>query len=147
MSDEKSLKAARGVLGALGPDNVVIKVQPGGNGALPHVASAQSIYHEGVIAHADLGDLNGADEAALAELRAALLVIAADGTDVEAKLDLSDKDVAYLRLVCEGLNDAQCAERLGLSLRAIKSRKKSVLTSAACTSLSQAVQKFFKSNG
>ena len=143
MTDTFSVEAAYKVVRAAGDDNVVVKVQPGTDCA-KRAGDPTAVFHDGTIARAHIDNLNGSGEEDIAELRAALLVIAAeDGSDRPA-LDLSDKDVAYLRLVCDGLSDAECAEKLGLSLRAIKSRKKSVLAATSCLTLSHAVKRFVR---
>ena len=139
-----SIEAAYDVLRAAGNENVVVKVQPGADCAKTYASHPTAIFHDGTIARAQMDGSRDADPDAVAELRAALLVIAAEDTSEQPKAEFNEKDVAYLRLVCEGLNDAECAERLGLSLRAIKSRKKSVLAASASVSLSHAVKRFVR---
>lgn len=138
----RSIDAARGVLRASGSDNVVVKVQPGGACELAALSVPSAIYHDGVVAQAETEP--GPSEEETAELRAALLVIASDNGDSTPPMALSNKEIAYLELVCEGKSDTEAAEKLGLSLRAIKSRKKSVLATTGCTSLSHAVSRFLK---
>ena len=130
------------VLRSVGSKDAVVKLSVGADSAMLHGGDPHAIFHDGSIARAQLTETEKARDSEIAELRAALLVVATEDGGVAGKMDLSDKDVAYLRLVCEGLNDTECAERLGLSVRAIKSRKKSVLAATNCLSLSHAVKRF-----
>lgn len=142
MASPVFLTAAYDVLRSVGSKDAVVKLSLGTESASTHGKDPLSIFHDGNVARVQLTDVNGAQAADIAEMRAALLVVAAEDTGTVSKMDLSDKDIAYLRLVCEGLTDAECAERLGLSVRAIKSRKKSVLVATNCDSLSHAVKRF-----
>lgn len=139
-----SVEAAYKVLRSAGSDNLVVKVQPGNDCAKSYAHHPKAIFHDGTIARSQEATSCDKQEDCAAEFRAALLVVAAEDGAVAPRIDFNDKDIAYLRLVCEGLSDAECAERLGLSLRAIKSRKKSVLAAASCTSLSHAVKRFVR---
>ncbi len=144
MTNTISEDAAYGVVRSVGNDNVVVKLQPAQDGAKDRVLEPLSIFHEGTVARAQLTEPCDATDTAMAELRAALLVIAREDQSNGPNFVLNEKDIAYLRLICEGFNDAECADRLGISVRAIKSRKKSVLSATSSTSLSHAIKRFLR---
>lgn len=142
MASPVFLTVAYDVLRSIGSKDAVVKLSVGTESATTLGDDPNAIFHEGNVARAQVTAVGNSQDAEMAEMRAALLVVASEDAGLAGKMDLSDKDVAYLRLVCEGLNDAECAEKLGLSVRAIKSRKKSVLVATNCDSLSHAVKKF-----
>ena len=77
-----------------------------------------------------------------AEIRSAILALAAlDGDDGE-DWQLTPKEIIYLDLLCDGINDTEAAERLSVSLRAIKARKRSVCTKTNSATINQAIAKY-----
>ena len=52
---------------------------------------------------------------------------------------LDPKEIAYLKKVAEGLSDAEIADNLNLSLRAVKERKKRTQTDLRATSIAHAI--------
>lgn len=73
-----------------------------------------------------------------ADLKAAVLVLA-ESAERDEGMTLGTKEVAYLKKVAEGMSDAEIAEDLGLSLRAVKERKRHVQRDLDASSIAHAV--------
>ena len=68
-----------------------------------------------------------------------MVIMAAESFSGASSPALDPKETAYLKKVTEGLSDAEIADSLGLSLRAVKERKKRTLVDLNATSIAHAV--------
>ena len=102
-------------------------------------ATVISIFHRG---H-KVGAVCRMDDSALTEdvIREmiASAILAVEDLGGESGLALDPKETAYLKKVTEGLSDAEIADSLGLSLRAVKERKKRTLVDLNATSIAHAI--------
>lgn len=69
----------------------------------------------------------------------ATTIFKAESLDTPDAPVLDPKETAYLKKVTEGLSDAEIAGDLGLSLRAVKERKKRTLVDLNATSIAHAI--------
>ncbi len=76
--------------------------------------------------------------AEIAEASAALLVIA-QMSPPSGKNPPNLKELVYLRKLSEGLNDQEIGEELGLTLRAVRERKKKAILEMGATNITHAV--------
>ena len=77
-------------------------------------------------------------EDAIREIVAAILFQAQEFNRPEPTT-LDPKEIAYLKKVAEGFSDAEIADELNLSLRAVKERKKRTLTDLGAASIAHAI--------
>jgi LuxR family transcriptional regulator, activator of conjugal transfer of Ti plasmids len=77
-------------------------------------------------------------EAEIREATAALLVVA-QLSPRPTKPAPNQKELVYLRKLSEGLNDQEIGDELGLTLRAVRERKKKVIQEMGATNITHAV--------
>ena len=98
-----------------------------------------SVFHRGhkvgaVCQHT----LAAESDEAIRDVIAAILANA-NQVDPPEAATLDPKEIAYLKKVQEGLSDAEIAEDLSLSLRAVKERKKRTLVDLGAVSIAHAI--------
>jgi DNA-binding CsgD family transcriptional regulator len=74
----------------------------------------------------------------IAEATAALLVVA-QMSPPSPRVPPNQKELVYLRKLAEGLNDQEIGDELGLTLRAVRERKKKAISEMGATNITHAV--------
>ncbi len=59
---------------------------------------------------------------------------------------LRDDELEYIRYLTEGFKDQEIADRMGLSIRAIKNKKRAIASKTGCATITEAVHLLVKHN-
>lgn len=111
---------------------------------------ARSMFQESLLLFGQVGDSEGkrSAEGALERLQEAPVgggsapqkVVRAEGKVISAQDDLTQREVEVLRLLAQGLSDAQIAERLVLSIRTVQAHARSIYSKLGIASRSAATR-------
>ncbi len=104
------------------------------------------VHHKGAYAEATFSrNGNEMHSRDVIEARAALLTLQHFRDTAPNSFNPSEKERAYLAFVAEGLSDQQIADELNLSLRAVRERKKKLLTNTGSRTVAHALSRYLDS--